>query len=398
MKHPHGGALNHWMAGTRIVLMTAAIAALMACGTQDGASAHKAGGMRSMPPPQVKVVSVEPETIIVNKALVGRLAPYRSADVRARVAGVLQQRAYTEGTQVTRGEVLFRIDPAPLQATLAQAQAQLASARANLGNAQIQAKRAKELIPKGFISRSDADNLLAAERSARAAVQVAQAAIKSARINLDYATVRAPIAGQAGQAQVTEGALVGQGQATLLTTIDQLDPLYVHFSVSLNDLNLLRSSYGHDQKATVQVTDDRGQTYPHAGQLDFAASVVDPATNAVSLRATLPNPDGRLLPGSFVTLNAALASIDQAYLVPTLALQRDGQGAFVLVLGADGTVARRDVVANEQIEAGWVVESGMQAGDQVIVSGLQKVQVGKPAVAAKPPQPKQPPASTEAAE
>lgn len=348
--------------------------------------------MMNMPPPQVKVVTVMPETITINKALVGRLAPYRSADVRARVAGVLQQRAYTEGTRVNQGDVLFRIDPAPLQATLAQAQAQLASARANLANATTQAKRAKDLIPKGFISRSDADNLLAAERSAQAAVQVAQAAIKTARINLDYATVRAPITGQAGQAEVTEGALVGQGQATLLTTIDQLDPLYVQFSVSLSDLNLLRSSYGHNKQATVQLTDDRGQAYPHAGRLDFASSVVDPATNAVSLRATLPNPDGRLLPGSFVTLNAALAAMDESYLIPALALQRDAKGAFVLVLGADGMVTRRNVTANEQITEGWVVEEGMQPGDQVIVSGLQKVQIGKPAVLAQ----STPPANAEA--
>ena len=193
-----------------------------------------------MPPPEVGVITVRATTVPLQQQLVGRLAAFRSADVRARIPGVLQRRVYEEGSDVREGQVLFLIDPATLQAALGQSQAALAQAQATAANARSAADRARQLLPQKYIARSDYDNALAAERSAAAAVQQAKAAVETARINRGYATVRAPISGRAGKQQVTEGALVGQADATLLTTVDQIDPLYVNFSASVADLERAR--------------------------------------------------------------------------------------------------------------------------------------------------------------
>ena len=225
----------------RHVLHIGLLAALVlaGCGKQEaGQGAPGAGGQ--MPPPEVGVAVMQPAQVEVQRDLSGRLAAFRSADVRARVPGVLQRRLYVEGSDVGAGQALFQIDPAPLQASLSAAQAGLASAQAEAANARATASRARQLAPSKFISATDLDNALAAERSAAAAVQQAQAAVQTARINMGYATVRSPIAGRAGQQQVTEGALVGEGAATLLTTVDQIDPLYVEFSLGVDELSKLR--------------------------------------------------------------------------------------------------------------------------------------------------------------
>lgn len=332
------------------------------------------------PPPEVGVVVAQPVTVPLRRELVGRLAAYRSADVRARVPGVLQARRYREGSDVEAGEVLFTIDPAPYQAELGAAQAALAQARANFANARAAAERARRLAPERFISGSDLDNALAAERSASAAVQAAEASVQSAQINLGYATVRAPIAGRAGKQQVTEGALVGQGTATLLTTVDQIDPLYVNFSMGVSELERIRRLHlDRSGPAQVQVLLQDGSPYAHVGELDFSGDVVDPATGAVSLRATLPNPDKTLLPGAYVTLVATLGQQQGVFRVPQAAVQRDASGAYVLVVGADGTVARKNVETGRAVDGDWVVGQGLDAGDRIIVSGLQKARPGQPA-------------------
>lgn len=364
-------------------LRTFALAGALALGL---AACKKAPEQQAPPPPEVGVIEATPQTLPLQRELVGRLSPFRSADVRARVSGVLLKRLYEEGHAVKQDQPLFQIDPAPLRASLASAEAALASARANHANAKATADRARTLAPQNYVSRADLDNAEAAERSSAAAVQQAQATVASARINMGYANVTAPIGGQAGKQQVTEGALVGQGEATLLTTIDQLDPLYVNFSMTADELAALRAAQDKgavalagDGKTTVQVKLPDGSAYAHEGTLDFSATTVDPATGAVSLRAQLPNPDHVLLPGAFVSFKANLGERSNAYLVPQQAVLRDAQGSYALVVGKDGNVARKNVVLDGQQDGNWMVSSGLAASDQVIVSGLQKVKEGAPA-------------------
>ena len=262
----------------RSLLLACGLMSLAACGGKEQASAP--------PPPEVGVVEVKPQTVPLTRDFVGRLSPYRSADVRARVAGVLQRRTYEEGSDVREGQVLFEIDPAPLQASLGVAQGQLAQAEATYANARTSAGRARQLAPQKFVSQSDLDNALAAERSAGAAVEAARANVRNAQIDLGYAKVSAPIAGRAGKQRVTEGALVGQGEATLLTTVDQLDPLYANFSIGSNELAQMRAatnvSLAGTGKSAVQVVLPGDRIHAEQGVLDFSDTTVDPATGAVS--------------------------------------------------------------------------------------------------------------------
>ena len=329
------------------------------------------------------MVEAQPQTVPLTRDLVGRLSPYRSADVRARATGVLLHRSYQEGSDVREGQVLFEIDPAPLQAALGVARGQLAQAEATHANARAAADRARRLAPQKFVSQSDLDNAVAAERTAAAALEAARASVRSAQINLDFARVTAPIAGRAGKQQVTEGALVGQGEATLLTTVDQLDRLYANFSISSAELSQLRAAANVSLAGTgntpVEVVLPDGTLHAEAGTLDFADTTVDPATGAVAMRALVPNPGSTLFPGSFVTLRAKLGELSGAFLVPQLAVQRDANSAFVMLVGADGMVQRRNITTSAAQGDQWIVTAGLAAGDKVIVSGLQKVREGAPA-------------------
>ena len=370
------------IAPLRTLALTCAVAvALTAC---------KKPEQQTPPPPEVGVIEAKADTLPLQRELVGRLSPYRSADVRARVPGVLLKRVYQEGQDVKQGQVLFLIDPAPLQAALNASQAELASAQATYANAKAAAARARSLAPKQFVSKSDLDAAEATERTAAAAVQQAQASLANAKINLGYAQVTSPIDGRAGKQQVTEGALVGQGDITLLTTVDQLDPLFVNFSMSSDELTQLRRaqaagavSLSGDGKSTVQVKLSDGTMYDQPGTLDYSSAVVDPSTGAVTLRAVLPNPQQILLPGAFVSFQAVLGERKNAFLVPLQALQRDTTGGFVMVVGKDGKVVRKNVVTEGQQGSNWLVTSGIEPGDQVIVAGVQKVKEGSPA-SAKP--------------
>ncbi|WP_199098648.1 efflux RND transporter periplasmic adaptor subunit [Dyella sp. ASV21] len=372
----------------RTPLLCLGLLSLAACGK------GKEQGPPQMPPPEVGVVKVQPQSEPLRKSLVGRLSPYRSADVRARVSGVVLKRVYKEGTDVKAGQLLFQIDPAPYQAALNSAQAALASAKATYTNAHVVAERDRSLVPKGYISRAQLDADEAAERSAAAGVQQAQAAVVTAKVNLSYTNVTAPIDGRAGQQQVTEGAIVGNStadtgsNATLLTTVDQLDPLYVNFTMSVSDLDQLRRAQAsgnvtlqQQNKATVEVTLPDGSVYGQQGTLDFSDTTVNPATGAVNLRALLPNADRTLLPGQYVTISANLGEQHNVFLVPQAALLRDTAGAYTMVVGADGKVVRKNVTANDTTGSNWIVTKGLQAGDQVVVSGLQRVKEGAPAKA-----------------
>jgi len=342
------------------------------------------------PPPQVGIVVVHAQPVPLTRNLVGRLSATRSADVRARVAGVLLKRLYTEGSDVKAGQALFQIDPAPLRAALDGALASLAQAEANATNAHVTAQRSRQLLPSGLVSRSDLDNAEAAERSTAAAVQQAKAAVGTARINLSYASVTAPIAGRAGQQGVTEGALVGQGTATLLTTVEQIDPIYVNFDQPAVDIERLRRAQAagsvtmaRGKQVSVQVILADGTPYAHTGTLDFLDVSVDPATGAVALRGIIPNPDHQLLPGMFVGVRLTSGAVNRGFLVPQAGLLRDAQGAYVLVADADDKVAQKRVTTESLAGPNWIVTEGLADGDRVIVSGTQSARPGS-SVAAVP--------------
>ena len=335
-------------------------------------------------------MAVHVQPVPLTRNLVGRLSATRSADVRARVAGVLLKRLYVEGSDVKAGQALFQIDPAPLRAALDGALASLAQAEANAANAHVTAQRSRELLPSGLVSRSDLDNAEAAERSTAAAVGQAKAAVGTARINLGYATVTAPIGGRAGQQGVTEGALVGQGTATLLTTVEQIDPIYVNFDQPAVDIERLRRAQvagsvtmARGRQVSVQVVLADGTTYAHSGTLDFLDVRVDPATGAVALRGIIPNPDHQLLPGMFVGLRLTSGAVNRGFLVPQAGLLRDAQGAYVLVAGADDKVVQKRVTTESLAGPNWIVTEGLADGDRVIVSGTQSARPGS-SVAAVP--------------
>jgi len=374
------------LTGFSALLLGASAVLLAACDKATPQSADQ-----TPPPPEVSVVRAHVQAVPLTRELVGRLAATQVAQVRARVAGIILKRVYTEGTDVTAGQTLFQIDPAPLEAALHGAQAALAKARADATNAVLTAKRYRELAAKKLLSPQDLDGALAAERTTAAAVKEAQANVEKAQLDLGYATVTAPIAGRAGRALVTEGALVGQGEATQLTTIEQIDPIYVNFSQSVAELQELRSAAGEDaavpaaRAASVEVLMPDGKAYPQPGRLDFSDLAVDPATGGVSLRAVVPNPDRRLLPGMFVRLRLTLGRLDHAFLLPQAVLSRDDQGAHVLVVDSAGKVEQRRVTAHGMTRSDWILTGSLAEGDQVIVEGLQKVQPGavaKPVAAA----------------
>ncbi|HUA81122.1 MAG TPA: efflux RND transporter periplasmic adaptor subunit [Dyella sp.] len=371
----------------RTPVLCLSLLALAACSSKNQ-------GPPKMPPPTVGVVDAQPQNVPLTKDLVGRLSAFRSADVRARVSGVLVKRVYTEGTDVKQGQLLFQIDPVPYKAALANTEAALASAQASYTNAHVIANRDRQLVPQGYISRQQLDTDEANERSAQAAVRQAEANVQTARVNLSYTNVTSPIDGRAGEQQVTEGAIVGNStsdagaNATLLTTVDQLDPLYVNFTLGAADLDTLRhaQSKGNLQlaaqdKTTVQITMPSGAKYEQMGTLNFSDTTVNPTTGAINLRAVVPNAERRLLPGMYVTLTANMGELNKVFLIPQAAIQRDPAGAYALVVGQDGNVAQKRVSADTMLGHDWVVTSGLAAGDQVIVSGIQAVKPGAPAKA-----------------
>jgi membrane fusion protein (multidrug efflux system) len=303
--------------------------------------------------------------------------------VRARVPGVLLKRLYKEGTDVKEGQVLFQIDPAPLKAALQAAEAALAQAEANATNAHVLAVRYRGLVQTGAISKSDLDTADANERSTAAQVQQAKANLETARINLSYATVRAPIAGRAGQQQVTEGALVGQTEPTLLTTIEQVDPIYVNFDQPVAEVQRLRRAQAAGKmtlaagdKAQVQLVLPDGTPFGQVGTLDFLDLSVDPSTGAIAFRGVIPNPDRQLLPGMFVNVRVTVGQLNDGYLVPQVAVQTDANGTFVQVVNAEEKVEQRRVETAGTRADKWIVTSGLKDGDRIVVSGIQRAPVG----------------------
>ena len=360
-------------------------ATLAGCGKDAGAPAGGAGG-GAPPPPEVGVVTASPGEVGLVTELPGRLEASRVAQVRARAAGIVQQRLFREGSDVRAGQPLFRIDPAPYQATLASAQAQLARAQANLAQASAQAERYRPLVEANAISKQEYTNAIAAQKTAEAEVQAGRAAVQSAQINVGYATVRAPISGRIGRALVTEGALVGQGEATQLAVIQQINPLYVNFTQSATEVMALRRAFeqGQLKRATgaegaeVRVLLEDGSLHPQAGRLLFSDLQVDPTSGQVTLRAEVPNPRGILLPGLYVRVRLEQAKAGNAVLLPQQAVTRSGQGDTVMVVDKDGQVAPRQVRLGGEQGGRWVVLGGLQPGEQVVVDGFQKIRPGAP--------------------
>ena len=360
-------------------LLAAAGMSLAACGS----SGQSAGQTVAPAPPPVSVITVQPQQVALTSSFTGRLSAYREANVLARVSGVLLKRLYNEGSEVKAGQPLFEIDPAPYRAALDGARAALAQARANAANAHANAQRDRALISSHLVSQQQLDTDEAAERSTAAAVKQAEANVETARINLGYTNVTSPISGVAGEQQVTEGALVGQGTPTLLTTVDQLDPIYVNFDEPATQLEQLSSEEQSGRvtaatgtQAKVQLTMADGTPYGVPGVLDFRAATVDPSTGTAALRGILPNPSHTLLPGMYVTLRLTAGFAQHAFLVPQAALQRDALGPYVLTVGSDETVVQKRVNTEGTSGVDWIVSSGLAAGDRIIVTGIQSAHPG----------------------
>ncbi|UDM50182.1 efflux RND transporter periplasmic adaptor subunit [Cupriavidus sp. MP-37] len=354
--------------------------ALSACGDKKAEGA-------APPPPEVGVVTVTPSPVAVVNELPGRLEGVRTAEVRARVEGIVLSRNYTEGGEVKAGQVMFRIDPAPYQAELASAQAALQRAEANAVSARLKADRYKPLVAVNAVSKQEYDDAVAAAGQANADVASAKAAVRTAQINLGYTTVTAPISGRAGRALVTEGALVGKGEATKLALVEQVDPMWVTFTQPASEVTRLRRAIesgavkGLNGGAKVHLFVEDGREYAQTGKLLFSDMTVDPTTGAITLRAQFPNPNRELLSGTFVRVKIEQGVDENALTVPQRALIRGAQGASVMVVGADGNVAAVPVKAPQAIGDRWIVTEGLKGGEKVIVEGLQKVKVGAPAKA-----------------
>lgn len=390
---PPGGWLGALGASPAPRLGVLALAlTLAACGQGDGGKAAQGGGARQMPAPEVGVLTVQPGDVGLQTELPGRLEASRVAQVRARATGILQQRLFQEGSDVKAGQVLFRIDAAPYEAALQSAQAQLARAEANLSQARALAGRYQPLVEAQAVSQQDYANAVAAQKQAEADVAAGTAAVRNARINLGHATVTSPIAGRVGRALVTEGALVGQGEATQLAVVQQVDPLYVNFTQSASEALQLRRALEAGQlkaagkgAAEVRVVLDDGSEHPQAGKLLFTDLTVDSATGQVSLRAEQPNPQGLLLPGQFVRVRIRPAQLPEAVKLPQQAVTRSPQGDTVLVVGADGKAQVRTVQIAGARDGQWILSGGLKAGEQVIVDGFQKM--GPPGAAVLQPVP-----------
>lgn len=340
-------------------------------------------------PATVGVVTLQPQATTLTTELPGRTSAFQIAEVRPQVTGIIRQRLFTEGGDVKAGNPLYRIDPATYQAALDSARGNLASAEANADRARQKAARYAELVAIKAVSPQDNDDAQAAKRQADAAVSVARAAVTTARINVDYTAVKAPISGRIGKSAVTAGALVSANQADNLTTIQQLDPIYVDIAQSTSELFRLRQALSRGDihrdaggRVAVTLLLEDGSTYARTGTLQFSDVTVDPATSTVTLRALFPNPDHDLLPGLFVRARLAEGSKPDALLVPMRGVTRNPQGeATALVAGAGDVVESRVVQVGRAVGDQWEVLGGLKAGDRVIVDGLQKL---KPGATVKP--------------
>ncbi len=372
---------NPWMLKSSLSSLALCVFALSGC-SKESAPAGPSG--KAPPMAQVGVVMVKLGDVGLLTELPGRLEASRIAQVRARTAGILQKRVFKEGSDVKVGQSLFKIDAAPYAAALASAKANQARAEANLAQTTELADRYKPLVEANAISKQEYANAVAAQKQAAADVAVGKANVQTASITLGYSSVTAPISGRIGRALVTEGALVGQSEATPLAVIQQINPMYINFTQSASDVMKLKAAMNSGQfkrasganAASVRLVLEDGTEYPLQGRLLFSDLSVDPTTGQVTLRAEIPNPTGQLLPGLYVRVRLEQAQASNAILLPQQAVTRTGQGDTVMVVGSDGKVAPRTVKIGSAKGAQWVVIDGLKAGEQVMVDGFQKIQPG----------------------
>jgi membrane fusion protein (multidrug efflux system) len=353
---------------------------LSGCNQPPGNSAAPA----APPPPEVGTVTIVARPTTLTTELPGRTVPYRIAEVRPRVSGLIQDRLFTEGGEISAGQVLYQIDPAVYQAAYDSAEAALARSQATLDRARLKADRYALLATSKAVSQEDNDDTQAALKEAVASVAVDQAALEHARIDLAYSRVESPIAGRIGRSTVTQGALVTANQAEALATVQQLDPIYVDLTQSSTQLLKLRRALadgrlekpdGEQAKVTLILED--GRVHPHAGRLESSEVTVDQGTGTVTLRATIPNPEEELLPGMFVRARVEEGIRQDAILIPQQGVQHDRRGnPIALVVNDESKVEERKIEAERAIGDQWLVEAGLRPGDRVIVEGSQKARPG----------------------
>ncbi|CAM3081866.1 efflux RND transporter periplasmic adaptor subunit [Rariglobus hedericola] len=379
------------------VLLPAAFASILVL-----AGCSKKTAAAPAAPAEVGVISVAPSAITLTRELPGRTSAFLVAEVRARVSGIVLQRHFTEGGDVKEGQLLYTIDPAPYQAALDSAKANLARADANAAVIRLQADRSKKLIDARAISQQEYDDVAASHLAAEADVAAAKAAVQTADINIGYTRVAAPVSGRIGLSQVTQGAYVQQGTATLLATIQQLDPLYVDLTQSSTDVLRLRRDLAAgklqragESAAKAELLLDDNSVYSQNGTLQFSDVTVNASTNSITLRAIFPNPKNELLPGMFVRARLQEGTTPDAILVPQLAITRNSKGeATALVVGAENKVELRVLRTDRAVGNQWLIADGLKAGDQVIVQNLQRI---RPGAVVKPVPATNVPASTVAA-
>ncbi|MCU5786428.1 efflux RND transporter periplasmic adaptor subunit [Alloalcanivorax marinus] len=337
---------------------------------------QQAGG-----PPEAGFITVEPQTFTLTTELPGRTTPYQVAEIRPQVNGIIEERLFEEGQQVNAGDALYRIDDSLYQAQVESAKADLARAQATLKSTRLRAQRFERLLEMKAVSQQEYDEAQAALGENQAQVAAARAALESARINLDYTTIEAPISGRIGRSSVTAGALVTASQAQALATIRQLDPIYVDLTQSNRELRQLRAALeagrlqkvGEDQARVTLLLED-GSSYDREGTLQFSEFAVEESTGSVTLRALFPNPDSDLLPGMFVRARLPQGERDNAILVPQKGVTRDPNGnATALVIGAEDKVEQRQVTTERAVGNQWLISDGLKAGDRLIIEGLQKI-------------------------
>ena len=366
----------------RMAAIAAATAlALSACnkgsdatqGAKDG-KGQQAAAQKEAPPPVVGVVTVHPETVALTTELPGRLESLRTADVRAQVGGIIQKRLFQEGSYVRAGQPLYQIDSSTYEANLESSRAQLASAQATLAKANADLARYKPLVAADAISKQDYDAAVTAKRSAEASVKAAQAAIKSAGINLNRARITAPISGFIGQSKVSEGTLLNAGDTTVLATIRQTNPMYVNITQSATEVMKLRQQVaegklsGVDGAIEVGIKFDNGEVYPYKGRLLFSDPSVNETTGQITLRASVPNDKNILMPGLYVRVLMDQVAVANAFVVPQQAVTR-GTKDTVTIVNAKGEMESREVTVARQQGTNWVITSGLNDGDKVVVDG-----------------------------
>ncbi len=374
----------------RVLSALLVVAAALAAGCSS-----KAQTTTTPPPPQVTVVTVHPASVPVSMELPGRTSAFLVAQVRARVDGIVLKRDFVDGSVVNAGQRLYQIDPAPYEAQLNSAAASLQKAQANLATLSAQVERFKPLVDLNAVSKQDFDNAVAAKGQAEADIATAKAQVDIARINLGYTAVKSPITGRSGISQVTQGAYVQAGAATLMTTVQQTDPMYVDLTQSsVQGLQLRRDAAAGKLKlnvpgqAPVTLTLEDGRAYPFKGTLQFSDITVDQGTGTVTVRAVMPNPQGTLLPGMFVRAVIDEGQAENVFVVPQAGVTHDSKGqATALVVGSDNKVAVRTLQVRGTQGSSWIVEGGLADGERVVVAGLQRVRPGAIVQASEAPPP-----------